>query len=139
MEILIQREEKGVAFRVISDGTIKYLTKNCEIINEDDLKKNDDIFFDSDNDMIKAFDNWARLQESEHKDSEDEDFVVGNQYKHLTIDTVEWSKANHTIEQQKAICQFMINKYSMRNKGQFKDDIVKIRFYTDWLNLLISE
>lgn len=59
--------------------------------------------------------------------------VVGDSYKHLKIDTVEWSKANHTKEQQKAICQFMINKYTMRQKNQDKDDIKKARFYLDWL------
>jgi hypothetical protein len=64
------------------------------------------------------------------------DNIVGEQYSHLKIDTVEWSKANHTKEQQKAICQFNIAKYMMRNKGQDRDDIIKIRFYTDWLNEL---
>lgn len=59
--------------------------------------------------------------------------VVGDSYKHLKIVTVEWSKANHTKEQQKAICQFMINKYTMRQKNQDKDDIKKARFYLDWL------
>lgn len=59
--------------------------------------------------------------------------IVGDSYKHLKIDTVEWSKANHSKEQQKAICQFMINKYTMRQKNQDKDDIKKARFYLDWL------
>lgn len=59
--------------------------------------------------------------------------VVGDSYRHLKIDTVEWSKANHSKEQQKAICQFMINKYTMRQKNQDKDDIKKARFYLDWL------
>lgn len=63
--------------------------------------------------------------------------IVGDSYKHLKIDTVAWSKANHTTEQQKAICQFMINKYTMRNKGQDRDDIKKARFYLDWLEDLI--
>jgi hypothetical protein len=65
--------------------------------------------------------------------TEDESFIVGTQYKHLKCDTVEWSKQNHTLEQQKAICQFMLNKYSMREKGQDVDDIVKIKFYVNWL------
>jgi len=63
--------------------------------------------------------------------------IVGDSYKHLKIDTVAWSKANHTTEQQKAICQFMINKYTMRQKNQDKDDIKKARFYLDWLEDLI--
>ena len=61
------------------------------------------------------------------------DNIIGTQYSHLKCDTVEWSKQNHTAKQQKAICQFMLNKYSMRNKGQDKDDIIKIRYYTNWL------
>ena len=71
----------------------------------------------------------AALKETEN--------IVGDSYKHLKIDTVAWSKANHTTEQQKAICQFMINKYTMRNKGQDRDDIKKARFYLDWLEDLI--
>lgn len=63
--------------------------------------------------------------------------IVGDSYKHLKIDTVAWSKANHTTEQQKAICQFMINKYTMRKKGQDQDDIKKARFYLDWLGELV--
>lgn len=67
------------------------------------------------------------------------DNIVGDQYKHLKIDTVAWSKANHSIEQQKAICQFMINKYSMRKKNQDEQDIIKLRFYTEWLSTLFNK
>lgn len=65
------------------------------------------------------------------------DNIVGDSYKHMSIDTVARSKANHTKEQQTAICQFNIDKYSNREKGQNQDDIVKIRFYTDWLEELL--
>ena len=63
---------------------------------------------------------------------------LDSQYRHLKIDTVEWSKANHTPEQQKAICQFMINKYSMRNKNQDKDDCDKIEFFNNWLRDIVT-
>ncbi len=65
--------------------------------------------------------------------------IVGTSYNHLAIDTVARSKANHTPEQQKAICQFMIDKYSHREKNQDADDIVKMRFYTDWLEEIVLE
>jgi len=67
-----------------------------------------------------------------------ENNIVGDSYKHLKCDTVEWSKQNHTPEQQKAICQFMINKYSMRNKDQDQDDIIKIKYYTEWLEEIVN-
>lgn len=81
----------------------------------------------------------AKKNESACAEIEDlsEDNIVGNQYKHLKIDTVAWSKANHTKEQQKAICQFMINKYTMRDKGQDKDDLTKVDFYNNWMKELI--
>ena len=63
---------------------------------------------------------------------------IDSQYRHLNIDTVAWSKANHSAEQQKAICQFMINKYSMREKGQDVDDCSKIDFYNNWLKDIAS-
>ena len=66
------------------------------------------------------------------------DNIVGTQYQHLKIDTVAWSKANHTKEQQKAICQFMINKYTMREKGQDIDDLIKADFYNGWLKELVG-
>lgn len=65
--------------------------------------------------------------------------IVGDQYKHLKIDTVEWSKANHSLDQQKAITQFMINKYLMRNKNQDKDDLIKIKYYLNWLEDIIKD
>ena len=67
------------------------------------------------------------------------DFVVGTSYKHLQIDTVARSKMIHTKEQQKAICQFMIDKYLHRDKGQDRDDIIKIKFYTEWLMELTND
>ena len=69
----------------------------------------------------------------------EKEYIVGDQYEHLKCDTVEWSKQNHTLEQQKAICQFMINKYITRNKGQDEDDIVKARFYLKWLEEIIKK
>ena len=60
------------------------------------------------------------------------------QYSKMGIDTIQRSKANHTIEQQKAICQFMIDKYINRDKGQDTQDIAKARDYIDWLESLIE-
>ena len=62
---------------------------------------------------------------------------ISSQYKHMKIDTIARSKANHTLEQQKAICQFMIDKYVNRVKGQDKQDIAKARDYLDWLEELV--
>ena len=69
----------------------------------------------------------------------EENNIVGDAYKHLVIDTVARSKANHTLEQQKAICQFMIDKYTNREKNQNVDDITKIRFYADWLEEIVGK
>ena len=63
--------------------------------------------------------------------------VIDSQYRHLAIDTVQRSKANHTLEQQKAICQFMIDKYINREKGQDRDDVSKARYYLDWLEEIV--
>ena len=76
-------------------------------------------------------------QSKEFKEAVEDKHIVGTQYKHLAIDTVARSKANDTPEQQKAICRFMIDKYVNREKGQDLDDIVKIRFYTDWMEEIV--
>lgn len=54
-------------------------------------------------------------------------------YKTQKIDTVARCKANITLEQQKAICIFSIDKYIHREKGQNLEDIQKVRYYLDWL------
>ncbi len=54
-------------------------------------------------------------------------------YKKQTIDTIARCKANMTVEQQKAICIFQIDRYTHREKGQNLSDIKKIRDYLDWL------
>lgn len=62
----------------------------------------------------------------------DEDYQ-NEHYKTQKIDTVARCKANMTLEQQKAICIFNIDKYTHREKGQNLSDIQKVRFYLDWL------
>lgn len=54
-------------------------------------------------------------------------------YKKQGIDTIARCKANMTLEQQKAICIFSIDKYINREKGQNIKDIDKARVYLDWL------
>lgn len=54
-------------------------------------------------------------------------------YKTQKIDTVVRCKTNMTLEQQKAICIFSIDKYVHRRQGQDLSDIQKIRYYLDWL------
>lgn len=54
-------------------------------------------------------------------------------YKAQKIDTIARCKANMTLEQQKAICIFQIDRYTHREKGQNLSDIKKIRDYLDWL------
>lgn len=54
-------------------------------------------------------------------------------YKAQKIDTIARCKANMTLEQQKAICIFNIDRYLHREKGQNLSDIKKIRDYLDWL------
>lgn len=54
-------------------------------------------------------------------------------YKAQKIDTIARCKANMTLEQQKAICIFQIDRYTHREKGQNLSDIKKTRDYLDWL------
>ena len=54
-------------------------------------------------------------------------------YKAQKIDTIARCKANMTLDQQKAICIFQIDRYTHREKGQNLSDIKKIRDYLDWL------
>lgn len=54
-------------------------------------------------------------------------------YKAQKIDTIARCKANMTLEQQKAICIFNVDRYLHREKGQNLSDIKKIRDYLDWL------
>ena len=54
-------------------------------------------------------------------------------YKKQGIDTIKRCKANMTLQEQKAICIFQIDRYTHREKGQNLSDIKKIRDYLDWL------
>ena len=60
-------------------------------------------------------------------------------YKAQKIDTIARCKANMTLEQQKAICIFQIDRYTHREKGQNLSDIKKIRDYLDWLEEIEKE
>jgi len=80
------------------------------------------------NDMINFFDNDYALKEDEKEASK-----VNEHYKKQGIDTITRCKANMTLEQQKAICIFNIDKYTWREKGQNLSDIKKIRDYLNWL------
>ena len=60
-------------------------------------------------------------------------------YKTQKIDTVARCKANMTLEQQKAICIFQIDKYTHREKSQNLSDIQKVRYYLDWLEEIEKE
>jgi hypothetical protein len=60
-------------------------------------------------------------------------------YKAQKIDTITRCKANMTLEQQKAICIFQIDRYTHREKGQNLSDIKKIRDYLDWLEEIEKE
>ena len=71
---------------------------------------------------------WEQVEEpKEIKQSHNE------HYKKQKIDTITRCKANMTLEQQKAICIFSIDKYIHREKGQNLADIQKVRYYLDWL------
>lgn len=71
---------------------------------------------------------WEQVEEpKEIKESHNE------HYKKQKIDTIARCKANMTLEQQKAICIFSIDKYLHREKGQNLADIQKVRYYLDWL------
>lgn len=50
----------------------------------------------------------------------------------INIDTFERSKANQTAEDRLAIAKFMIDKYCWREKGQDKEDFLKIKDYCDF-------
>lgn len=60
-------------------------------------------------------------------------------YQAQKIDTIARCKANMTLEQQKAICIFQIDRYTHREKGQNLSDIQKIRDYLDWLEEIEME
>ena len=71
---------------------------------------------------------WEQVEEpKEIKENHNE------HYKKQKIDTIARCKANMTLEQQKAICIFSIDKYVHREKGQNLADIQKVRYYLDWL------
>jgi hypothetical protein len=126
----------------ISDALISNPKTTCYFFSDSGkmITENVNDFFKSYSEHIDY--KLERTEKQASKDAftvtEDESFIVGTQYKHLKCDTVEWSKQNHTLEQQKAICQFMLNKYSMREKGQDIDDIVKIKFYVNWLEDIVK-
>ncbi len=61
------------------------------------------------------------------------EFYHDAHYKAQKIDTIARCKANMTLEQQKAICIFNIDRYLHREKGQNLSDIKKARDYLDWL------
>lgn len=61
------------------------------------------------------------------------DDYANTHYQIQKIDTVARCKANMTLEQQKAICIFNIDRYLHREKGQNLSDIKKIKYYTNWL------
>lgn len=54
-------------------------------------------------------------------------------YKKQVIDTITRCKANMSLQEQKAICIFQIDRYTHREKGQNLSDIKKTRDYLDWL------
>lgn len=68
-----------------------------------------------------------------------EEEYKNSHYKTQKIDTVARCKANMTLEQQKAICIFSIDKYTHREKGQNLSDIQKVRYYLDWLEEVEKE
>ena len=141
--ILIAIKDEKIADSVIANPEITVLFIDFPIMAHYELMNNclDGSFFDSyrEDYEYKLEEQPKQVDEYPFTVTKDESFVVGTQYAHLKCDTVEWSKQNHTLEQQKAICQFMINKYSMRDKGQDAEDIVKIKFYVDWLEEIVKK
>lgn len=133
----------------VEDDWTLNLRKNSEVLFGIGFNEDNSGYFETKKDAKKAIKKYYELNKNKEENTlqvssvYDEpaitlEHVVGVQYRHLKIDTVKWSKANHTAEQQKAICQFMINKYSMRDKNQDEDDIIKIRYYIDWLETLTA-
>jgi len=60
-------------------------------------------------------------------------------YKVQGIDTIKRVKANLSLEQQKGICQFNIDKYLWREKEQNVEDLRKISDYLEWLTAIEME
>jgi hypothetical protein len=54
-------------------------------------------------------------------------------YKTQGIDTIKRAKANLSLEQQKGVCQFNIDKYLWREKEQNISDLKKVSDYLEWL------
>ena len=82
---------------------------------------------DKENDMIEVIENKWDLKKDEKPTK------VNEHYKKQGIDTITRCKANMTLEQQKAICIFNVDKYLHREKNQNLSDIKKIRDYLNWL------
>lgn len=82
--------------------------------------------------QLREWKDTERIVDEAIKEVIEEDYK-NSHYKTQKIDTVARCKANMTLEQQKAICIFSIDKYVHRSKGQDLSDIQKIRYYLDWL------
>ena len=82
--------------------------------------------------QLREWKDTERITDEVIKGAIKEDYK-NSHYKTQKIDTVARCKANMTLEQQKAICIFSIDKYVHRSKGQDLSDIQKIRYYLDWL------
>lgn len=63
--------------------------------------------------------------------------MIDKHYKELGIDTIQLWRANHTDSSMLDVCDFMISKYVMRNKGCDYEDYLKIQAYAEVaLNIL---
>ena len=98
------------------------------VITYDDLLAN---YLPKDNRLDKIVDDV--IKEVINEDYQNE------HYKAQKIDTVARCKANMTLEQQKAICIFNIDRYLHREKKQNLSDIKKIKYYTNWLEEIEKE
>ncbi len=57
--------------------------------------------------------------------------MINKGYKDLTIDTLDVWRANKGTNSMLEICDFMILKYSMRDKGSDYEDYLKIQAYAE--------
>ena len=128
-----------VMFSSLTDGMYVYINEKYNNREMPPINKKTNGFIEH-----TRKDNWEQVDNPEPLDRLDDivDETIKEvskedshnaHYKAQKIDTITRCKANMSLEQQKAICIFQIDRYTHREKGQNLSDIKKTRDYLDWL------
>lgn len=112
-----------------SDSFYDFADKSLEEVDADLFIRTNGTCLEKPNEHLDRLDD---IVDEAIKEVSMEDYQ-NKHYKTQKIDTIARCKANMTLEQQKAICIFNIDRYLHREKGQNLSDIKKTRDYLDWL------